>query len=102
MVTEFIQGEKETAFNCIIRLAIFEKEEALKWLKEFEENSLTTWNVDRTYKECTSRRVFKVCDTFLVVVLNIVDTVNAPMFKVFRVCPQLILVFNIFQHLFIL
>lgn len=66
IVVEFIKGEKENAFNCTIRLAIFEKEEALKWLKEFEETSMTTWNVDRTHKECTPRIIFKVCDKFLV------------------------------------
>lgn len=53
-------------FECIIRLAIFEKEDALQWVTSFEQMSLNSWRSYKAYPEETNRIVFKVCTKSLV------------------------------------
>ena len=60
IISEYIQGDKPENFHCTLRLPIFSKEGALKWLKDFEERSFTTWKVERTHKENTQKIIFKV------------------------------------------
>uniref|UniRef100_T1IM69 KAT8 regulatory NSL complex subunit 3 n=1 Tax=Strigamia maritima TaxID=126957 RepID=T1IM69_STRMM len=49
----------ETGFTSTLRTNISTKEDAVEWVKLFEKTSLTTYRVDRTYRENSQRLAFK-------------------------------------------
>lgn len=62
-VPTLVLSVKETTNNglcCIVRLSVNNKRDALSWLQQFQEKTLTTYTVDGTFKENTQKIVFKV------------------------------------------
>ena len=54
----------DDGFHATIRLKSTSKEDALKWLSDFENKSLTTYRVRRTFPGSGRKNVFKVSDWF--------------------------------------
>lgn len=55
-----VRQESTAFFSFTVRLDISTKEDALTWLREFEETTLTTYKVLTTFAENTQKIVFKV------------------------------------------
>jgi len=47
-------------YEAIVRLNISSKEEALKWLSDYQDSSLTDWRIRRTFKENSMKLTYRV------------------------------------------
>ena len=57
-------------FHATIRLKATSKAGALKWLSDFENKSLTTYRVRRTFPGSGRKNVFKVSNVFYVFLIS--------------------------------
>lgn len=58
-ISSFEQLKNQDNFKAELRINIFQKEDALKWLQEFEDISGTNFRVAKTFTENSSRLIFK-------------------------------------------
>lgn len=52
--------DESSMFMAVVRVDLRTKDEALKWVKDYTENSCTDWRVRRCFKENTKFLIYKV------------------------------------------
>lgn len=57
---EYLQLDREDKFLATLRMTLSTKEEALEWIRLFEEKSLTTHVKDKTFPKVERVSIFKV------------------------------------------